>query len=197
MHKFFASIFSLFLSPLGLVVLAGLDSTVFFFLPLAVESAVVFLTARNRDLVWVFPILAAAGSVCGAAVTFSLGAKIGGEGLKHWFAEQKLKSVETRIKKKGAFALGSVGLLPPPFPLAGFILECGALKVKKVPFLAAFGVARVLRFSVIALLAVLYGRWILRFMESTAFRRFVIVFAFVAIAGTAYSIYHLRRRRSS
>src|SRR4030095_11272041 len=111
MHKFFASIFGLFLSPLGLFVLAALDSTVFFFLPLAVESAVVFLTARNRDLVWVFPILGGAGPGCGAAVDFSPGAKIGGEGLKHWFAEQKLKSVETRIKKKGAFALGSVGLL--------------------------------------------------------------------------------------
>jgi membrane protein YqaA with SNARE-associated domain len=202
MHKFFASIFALFLSPVGLVVLAALDSTIFFFLPMAVEGAVVFLTARNRELVWLFPLLAAAGSCAGAAVTFFLGIKIGDEGLRHWTAEHKLKSVQKRIKEKGAFALGSVGLMPPPFPLAGFILACGALKVKKLPFFTAFAVARAVRFSVIAVLALFYGRWILRFMESTAFRTFVIAFAAVAIAGTAYSIYRVssnskKHRRTS
>src|SRR5215510_14918947 len=114
MHKFFASIFGLFLSPIGLVVLAALDSTMFFFLPMAVEGAVVFLTAQHRELVWLFPLLAAIGSSAGAAVTFSLGTKIGDEGLKHWISEQKLKSVQRRIKEKGSIALGSVGLLPPP-----------------------------------------------------------------------------------
>ena len=193
MHKFFASIFGLFLSPIGLIVLAALDSTMFFFLPMAVEGAVVFLTARHRELVWLFPLLAAAGSSAGAAVTFSLGTKIGDEGLKHWIAEQKLKSVQRKIKEKGSIALGSVGLLPPPFPLAGFILACGALKVKKVPFFVAFAVARTLRFFAIGILALFYGKWILRFMESTAFRAVVIGFAAIAIAGTAYTIYRLGR----
>ena len=79
MHKFFASIFGLFLSPLGLVVLAALDSSMIFFLPAAVEGAVVILTARYREFVWLFPLLATAGSVAGAWVTFGLGGKVGEE----------------------------------------------------------------------------------------------------------------------
>jgi membrane protein YqaA with SNARE-associated domain len=202
MNNFFASLFALFLSPLGLIVLAALDSTIFFFLPMAVEGAVVFLTARHRELVWAFPILAATGSSVGAGITLALGSKIGDEGLKHWVAINKLKAVQARIKDKGSIALGSAGLLPPPFPLAGFILACGALQVKKLPFLITFSIARVIRFAVIAVLALFYGRWILRFMESTVFQAFVIAFAVVAIAGTAYSIYRIsrssrRRRRSS
>src|SRR5262245_38236692 len=118
MQKFFASIFGMFLSPWGLVVLAALDSSMFFFLPMAVEAAVVILTARHRELVWLFPILAAAGSVAGAALTFMIGSKVGDEGLTRWVPERRLKGIQQRIKQKGAIALGSAGLLPPPFPLA-------------------------------------------------------------------------------
>jgi membrane protein YqaA with SNARE-associated domain len=198
MHKFFASIFGMFLSPWGLVALAALDSSMFFFLPTAVEAAVVILTARQRELVWLFPILAAAGSVVGATLTFAIGEKIGDEGLKHWVPERRLKAVQHKIKKKGAFALGAAGLLPPPFPLAPLILACGALDVKKGPFLMGFAVARILRFSIVAVLALLYGRWILRFMESTVFKVAVVAFLVVAIAGTAFSIYRINQnvRRS-
>lgn len=200
MRQSFASIFSLFLSPLGLVALAALDSTMFFFLPMAVEAAVVILTARHRELVWLFPLLAAAGSTAGAALTFFLGIKIGDEGLKHWIAEHKLKTVQARIKQKGAYALGSAALLPPPFPLAPLVLACGALHVKMVPFLTVFGTARLLRFFAIGLSALAYGRWILRFMESTIFQAIAIAFAVLALAGTAYSLYRVsiaRRRQWS
>lgn len=201
MHRFFASVFAMFLSPWGLVVLAALDSSMFFFLPMAVEAAVVILTARHRELVWLFPILATIGSIAGATVTFFIGSKIGGEGLKHWVSESKLTSIQRRIKKRGALALGSAGLLPPPFPLAPLILVSGALNVKKAPFLMAFGIARVLRFGIVGVLALFYGKWILRFMESTAFRAVVVVFIVVATLGTAFSIYrinqNLRRHRRS
>jgi len=72
MSKFFASIFGLFLSPLGLVVLAALDSSMVFFLPAAVEAAVVILTARYRELVWLFPILAAGGSMAGSSTALQM-----------------------------------------------------------------------------------------------------------------------------
>jgi membrane protein YqaA with SNARE-associated domain len=193
MHKFFASIFAMFLSPVGLVALAALDSSMFFFLPMAVEAAVVILTARHRELVWLFPILAAMGSVVGAALTFGIGSKVGDEGLKHWVPERRLKAVQQKIKKKGAVALGSAGLLPPPFPLAPLILACGALEVRKGPFLLAFIVARLLRFSIVAVLAMLYGRWILRFMESTAFKAVVVALVVVALLGTAFSIYRINQ----
>jgi membrane protein YqaA with SNARE-associated domain len=198
MHKFFASIFTLFLSPVGLIVLAALDASMFFFMPLAVEAAIVILTARHRNLVWLFPILAAVGSTAGAVLTFSIGRRIGDEGLKHWIPAAKLKSVERRIKTKGALALGSAALLPPPFPLAPLILTCGALQVRMLPFVVVFVIARLLRFLAIAISALFYGRWILRFMDSTAFQTIAICFGVIAIGGTMFSLYRIqasRRRR--
>jgi membrane protein YqaA with SNARE-associated domain len=54
-----------------------------FFLPAATDLAVIILTARHRDLFWAFPVLATAGSLLGAYVTFWLGRKIGENSLSH------------------------------------------------------------------------------------------------------------------
>jgi len=194
MHNLFTSIFSLFLSPLGLVVLAALDSSAVFFLPLAVEGAVVLLTARYREFVWLFPILATAGSMVGAWFTFRVGARIGEESLGVWLSESRLRSMRKRIRERGALALGAAGALPPPFPLSPFLLACGALHVRQTPFFLSFGIARLLRFGVIAVSVLLYGNWILRVMESRSFQIGVTVFIVVAVAGTLLTIYQLKRK---
>ena len=192
MHRFFSSLFVLFLSPAGLVVLAALDSSMVFYLPTAVEAAVVILTARHRELVWLFPFLAAAGSTAGASLTFLIGGKIGAEGLKHWVPDKGLRPIQQKIKEKGAWRLATVALLPPPFPLSPILLACGALKVRAPSFLIAFGVARLIRFGIVAVFAWLYGDWILRVVESGTFQTVVVIFTVIAIAGTVYSIYRLR-----
>jgi membrane protein YqaA with SNARE-associated domain len=193
MHRFFSSLFLLFLSPLGLVVLAALDSSMVFYLPAAVEAAVVILTARHRELVWLFPFLAAAGSAMGAFATFLVGEKIGEKGLMHWVPEHGLERIQKKIKDKGAVPLATTALLPPPFPLAPFLLACGALKVKRRSFLLAFGVARLFRYSIVAIFAWFYGNWILRVIKSGMFQAVVVVFVVIAVAGTIYSAYHLMR----
>jgi membrane protein YqaA with SNARE-associated domain len=193
MHRLFSVFFLWFLSPLGLIALAALDSSMLFFLPIAVEAALVILTARHRELAWLFPLLAAAGSTAGAFATFLIGAKLGDEGLKHWVPKKGLARIQKKIKDKGALPLATTALLPPPFPLAPFVLACGALKVKRTAFLAAFGIARLFRYAVVAVFAWLYGSWILRVIESGTFQAIVGVFIAIAVAGTAYSIYRVVR----
>src|SRR5262245_39864166 len=146
MHSFFSSVFTLFLSPWGLVVLAALDSSMVFFLPTAVEAAVVILIARSREMFWVFPILAPIGSAVGASVTLIIGGKIGEDGIRRWVAQKRLQTVRDKIKAKGSVALATSGMMPPPFPLSAFVLACGALGVKRSTFLIAFGIARLIRF---------------------------------------------------
>src|SRR5215510_653060 len=106
MGRFFYSIFGIFLSPLGLVALASLDSTVFFFLPAAVDTAVVILAARNKDLFWLYPILATCGSLAGTAITFGFGHKIGQTGLKRWVSPARLKEIHCKVDDRGAVAIG-------------------------------------------------------------------------------------------
>jgi hypothetical protein len=58
MMAFSQYLLRLFLSPLGLVGLAALDSSMLFLLPIAVDAAVVILSGRHYDTFWAFPLLA-------------------------------------------------------------------------------------------------------------------------------------------
>src|SRR4051794_10170642 len=117
MSSFFQSFFHLFLNPVGLVALAALDSSVFFFLPIAVDAAVVILAARHADTFWLYPPLATAGSVMGSLVTFWMGRKIGEKSIEHWVSPNALTKVRNKMKDRGAVALAIPAILPPPFPL--------------------------------------------------------------------------------
>jgi membrane protein YqaA with SNARE-associated domain len=180
MLKYFASWW-------GLVLLAAFDSSVLFFLPFGVDALVVYLSARWRDFFWLVPILATAGSLAGAAVTFWIGAKAGETGLERFVHKGQLERIRRKVRKRGAIALAIPALMPPPFPLTPFILVCGALGVSRRRFFATLGVVRLVRFGVETTLARIYGEGILRALESDGFRLVIIAFAVVAIAGTAAS----------
>jgi membrane protein DedA with SNARE-associated domain len=126
-------------------------------------------------------------------VTLLIGSKIGEQGIARWLPEKKARSVQEKIKTRGSVALATSGLMPPPFPLSAFVLACGALGVKRATFLVAFGIARLVRFGIIAAFALMYGTWILRVIESSAFQAVIAAFAIVAIAGTAFSVYRISR----
>jgi membrane protein YqaA with SNARE-associated domain len=191
MQSFFSSVFSLFLSPFGLIALAALDSSMLFFLPLAVDAAVVILSARHQDMFWIFPLLAASGSLLGALVTFWIGCKIGEKGLEHWVPTARLDRVRRKIKDKGAIAIAIPALMPPPFPLTPFILACGGLSVSTKPFLLTLGLARTVRFGILSVLGWAYGPRILAIFESPVFKGVISFLIVVAILGTAYTVYRL------
>ena len=46
-----------FLSPGGIVLLGLLDATVIFYLPLAVDVAVIYLAARDEHLFWIYSMM--------------------------------------------------------------------------------------------------------------------------------------------
>jgi len=195
MHGFFRSIFGLFLSPLGVLVLAILDSTMVFFLPGAVDTAVIVMSARDPDLFWAYPILAMTGSVAGAMITFELGQKIGEAGLKRWIPERKLKSVRNKIDHHGVIALGMTAVLPPPFPLTPFVLTSGALGLDKKKFFLTLASMRFLRFATESLLALMYGRRILVWMRSDLFEYIISGLVVLALAGSAITIVKMAHHR--
>jgi membrane protein YqaA with SNARE-associated domain len=191
MTGFFQSLFQFFLSPLGLVALSALDSSMLFFLPIAVEAAVVILSARHPQMFWAFPFLATAGSLIGSSVTFWMGRKIGESSLEHWVSARRLDKVRCRIKDKGAIALAIPALLPPPFPLTPFVLACGALEVSRNRFFVTLGALRLVRFGIVGILGRLYGRQVLAVLDSSVFKGIVVGFLVLAVAGTSYTIYRL------
>jgi membrane protein YqaA with SNARE-associated domain len=184
-------IITLCATPAGVVILAALDSTLFFSLPFGIDAAVIILAARMRDLWWTVPLLASAGSVGGAALTFWMGKKIGENGLERYVPPKRLKRVRARIKQSGAIALAVLDLIPPPFPFTPFVLAAGALEVKTSLFFVTLIVCRIIRFGIEAALAARYGKDVLAWLESDLFHDIVSFFIVVAVVLTALSIVKL------
>jgi membrane protein YqaA with SNARE-associated domain len=186
-------ILGLFASPIGVVALAFLDSTLFFSLPFGIDAAVIILAARLRDRWWVVPLLATLGSVVGAALTFWMGIKIGEQGLDRYVPPKRLKQIRGRIHKRGAIALALLDLIPPPFPFTPFVLAAGALKVTARLFFLTLAVARLFRFGLEAALALVYGRRIIAWLDSERFQDIALVFIVVAIGLALMSTVRLAR----
>jgi len=189
----FHAAFGFFLTWWGAYVLALLDATMVFFLPFGVDALVIYLSARHGMLFWLYPLLATAGSLTGAAVTYWIGKKGGEMGLERFVSSHRLERLKHRVQTKGAVAMAFAALLPPPFPLTPFVLTCGALEVDRWIFFSTFAIVRLVRFGSEAALARIYGRGVLRVLESDQFQMIIVGFIVMAVIGTAVSAVMLWR----
>jgi membrane protein YqaA with SNARE-associated domain len=180
-------------TPIGIIVLAALDSTLVIFLPLGIDIAVAILAARLRQSWWIVPLLATAGSVAGAALTFWIGVKAGEKGLDRYVSPKRLQGLRSRVRNSGAIALAVLDLVPPPFPFTAFVLAAGALEVKRTTFFVTLAACRMLRFGLEAALAAVYGRHIISWLESDLFRDIAAAFIIIAVLLTVLSAVRLAR----
>jgi membrane protein YqaA with SNARE-associated domain len=182
-----------FTSPVGIFILAALDSTLFFSLPFGLDAAVIIMAARSTTLAWIVPFVATAGSAAGAAFTFWMGYKIGEAGLERYVPPKRLASIRKRINSSGAVAFAVVDLLPPPFPFTPVVLAAGALEVSPTIFFLTLVVTRAVRFGVEAALAVRFGRRILSWLESDLVQNVIFAVIVLAVVLTIYAIVRLVR----
>jgi membrane protein YqaA with SNARE-associated domain len=187
MRSLFNSVLGYFLTPVGLVLMGALDSSLVFFLPLGIDFVVIILSARNPELFWLYALLATSGSVAGAGVTFWLGRKVGEHGLSRLVKPSTLKRVEAKVSHSGAVTVAALGIIPPPFPFTAFVLTSGALRLNAWRFLSTLAGVRLVRFGIEAGLAAYYGRRILTWMDSTVFEVLVGIITGAAILGTIVS----------
>src|SRR5262245_54207104 len=184
---------SLCATPAGVVILAALDSTLFFSLPFGIDAAVIIVAARLKEFWWIAPLLASGGSVGGAALTFWMGVKIGEKGLDRYVAPRRLNRIRARIRTSGAIALAVLDLIPPPFPFTPFVLAAGALEVRTSTFFVTLTICRILRFGIEAALAAIYGRGVLGWLEFDLFQDIVSSFIAAAVVLTGLSLVKMLR----
>ena len=188
MRSLFHSLLAYFLTPAGLIAMAALDSSLIFFLPLGIDFVVIILAARNPQLFWAYPLLATAGSLVGAALTFWIGRKAGEHGLARLMRPPRLQRVQRRVKRSAAGTIGALAVIPPPFPFTAFVLTSGAFGVDSRSFFLTLTAARILRFTIESWLATYYGRGILTWMETETFEVIVGALTMLAIVGTVISV---------
>jgi membrane protein YqaA with SNARE-associated domain len=197
-RSLFYSFLGYFLTPAGLLAMGVLDSSLVFFLPLGIDFVVILLAARKPEWFWLYAILATAGSVIGSAFTFWVGRKIGDVGLQRFIKPSRLKRVQERVGRSAAVTVGSLAIIPPPFPFTAFVLTSGAANVNVWTFLVTLAGVRVLRFGAESGLAAYYGRGIIAWMKSPTFTIVVGVMTGMAIIGTvisAVAVYRSTRKK--
>jgi len=197
LRSFFYSLLGYFLTPAGLLLMGALDSSLIFFLPLGIDFAVIVLSARTPHLFWVYALLATAGSLVGALVTFWIGRKVGEHGLTLLMKPSRLARVRDRVSQHAGVGVAGLAIIPPPFPFTAFVLASGAFGTHAWTFFTTLAGVRLVRFLAEGGLAAIYGRRILVWMRSTTFEVVVGVLIVLAIVGTLVSgiaVYRSTRR---
>jgi membrane protein YqaA with SNARE-associated domain len=168
-------------------------------LPGSTDLLLLWLVSHNGNP-WLLVSSAVAGSLAGAYTTWSIGKKGGQAALERWVPARILKSIVGWVKRHPILAVFFPPILPPPIPLAPFLLASGALGVSRRAFLLTFGAARTLRYSLVAWLAVKYGRHIVRTWSGTLEKwqtPLLWVFVAVVVLGVTLGIMKLRRHSGS
>jgi membrane protein YqaA with SNARE-associated domain len=187
MRALFYSLLGYFLTPIGVLLMGALDSSMVFFLPLGIDFVVIIMAARKPELFWLYAILATIGSLIGASLTFWIGRKVGEHGLSRLIKPSRLKKIEQRVAQRAAVSVGALAIIPPPFPFTAFVLASGAFRANAWHFLVTLAGVRLLRFMVEGALAAHYGRGILSWMQSTTFTVIIGVMIALAVIGTLVS----------
>ena len=195
MHQLFQHLSAFFLSlgGFGLLLLGILDSSLLF-LPLGNDLLVVALSAQHHDRIFYYVGMAALGSTIGTWITWWLARKGGKEGLEKSVSPRRLKYVERQVEKRGAIALAVASLMPPPFPFTPFVMVAGVLNYPQAKLLGVVAFCRAVRFGILALLAVKFGKHILDLASRPAVQIGIIGLVILSIGGSAFSIYRWVKR---
>ena len=183
----------LHLGGIGLIPLGVLDSSLVP-VPGSMDVATILLSARERHLWFYYAVMATAGSVLGAFITYRLARKGGQEALTKRFPKRKVDKVLKTFERWGFAAIAVPAMLPPPFPLVPFVIAAGAMQYSLGKFLAAMTVGRLVRYTVFAYLGATYGRHILSLFSRHGYTTLLVA---VGLGVAALIIVLLVRKRSA
>lgn len=177
------------LGGLGLFIMGILDSS-FLFLPFGNDFLLIASVSARRDSsIWIlYVILSTLGSVVGVLLLDLVMRKMGEAGLEKFLKPDKVKRLKTKMEKKAGRVIFLATILPPPFPFTPVVLTASALQTPRKKILLAVFLGRLLRFTIEAMLALYFGRQVLRLLESEVIDYAVYAFIAIAIIGSIFSI---------
>lgn len=173
----------------GLLLLGILDSS-FLFAPLGNDLLVVAMTAHYRSVprMLYYAAMSTMGSVLGCLLVDVILRRAGEKELERYLPLKRIDFVKQKVEKNAAWALIVASIAPPPFPFTPFIMAAAALQYPRIRLLTVTGVARMVRFTALGALALLFGRRILRWAESDAVQAILVGLIAVCAVGSAISV---------
>lgn len=180
----------IYIAAPAMVLIGALDSSLLS-LPEINDYLVVGRCYKYPSAVFYFPLFAAAGSVLGCWLLYSIMRRGGQALLRKRFKPESIQKVERAYARFGFLAIAIPAILPPPLPFKIFVATAGTLEYPKWKFLLTVMLARSFRYYVEGILAVFYGRRVLLFMKDNGI---VILSVVACIAVLAVVVYILVNR---
>lgn len=191
MHNLAQAFFRLFwhLGGPGLLLLGVFDSS-FLFAPLGNDLLVVAFTAHYRSVprMLYYAAMSTIGSILGCLLVDIILRPAGEHGLAKHLPARRIGYIKGKVERNAAWALIVASIAPPPFPFTPFIMAAAALQYPRKKMLAITGAARMVRFTAIGALALLFGRRILEWAQSGAVQSILIGLIAICVVGSVISV---------
>jgi membrane protein YqaA with SNARE-associated domain len=184
----------LYFAAPAMIIIGALDSSLLS-LPEINDYLVVGRCYKYPSAAFYFPLFAAAGSVIGCNILYTIVRRGGQAVLRKRFKLQSIKRVERAYERFGFLAIGIPAILPPPLPFKIFVATAGALEYPRWKFLLTVMIARSFRYYVEGILAVFYGKRVLLFLKDNGLVIISIVGSLILIGAIVYFI--VRRRMNA
>jgi membrane protein YqaA with SNARE-associated domain len=164
LHDFIKEV-PIYVAAPAMVLIGALDSSLLS-LPEINDYLVVARCYSDPKSVFYFPLFAAAGSVIGCTLLYTIMRRGGQAVMRRRFSAENIAKVERAYARFGFLALAVPALLPPPMPFKIFVATAGALEYPRWRFMLTIMIARSVRYIIEGTLAVFYGEQVLDFMRA-------------------------------
>jgi membrane protein YqaA with SNARE-associated domain len=186
LHDFIRDV-PIYVAAPAMVVIGALDSSLLS-LPEINDYLVVARCYSDPKAVFYFPLFAAAGSVLGCLLLYSIMVRGGQAVMRRRFSPESIARVERAYARFGFLALAVPALLPPPMPFKIFVATAGALEYPRWKFVTTIMVARSVRYYVEGTLAVFYGEQVIDFMRHNGLLILSIAASIVLVGVAVYVV---------
>ncbi|HEX8096847.1 MAG TPA: VTT domain-containing protein [Pyrinomonadaceae bacterium] len=177
----------------SMVIIGALDSSLLS-LPEINDYLVVMRCSTDHKAVFYFPLFAAAGSVLGCLLLYTILRRGGQAVLRRRFRAEHIERVERAYARFGFLALAVPALLPPPMPFKIFVATAGTLEYPRWRFVITVMIARSIRYYVEGALAVFYGEAVLGFIKANGLTILAVV---VGVCLVGLAVYFIKHRGES
>jgi membrane protein YqaA with SNARE-associated domain len=173
----------------GLLALGILDSS-FLFAPLGNDLLVIALSARYHSVARMlyYAGMSTIGSVLGVLLVDLVLRTPGERGLERHLSRRRIEAFKKKVTKNAAWALVVASIAPPPFPFTPFIMAAAALQYPRKRLLAVTGAARMVRFTGLGVLALLFGDRIIAWAENGVVQACIVGLLVLCVVGSAISV---------
>ncbi len=173
----------------GLLVLGILDSS-YLFVPWGNDLLLIALTSRDPKtlLMLYYAAMSTIGSVLGSLVIDFTMRPLGAKGLEKYLSRRSLNRVRGKIEGKAGRAIALASLAPPPFPFTAFVMGAAALQYSRARLLLIVGSTRLVRFVVLGVLALSFGKRILKWADNAVVQDLLIGLVILCVVGSAVSV---------